>query len=126
MSTTYHCPSCDSTEVFSTHEQAFMVNTDQHYLHMVKAHDSDAKAGCRDCDWRGQRGQLVERTPKVIWRYRPVHWSDLRTGRVLAWGIERRKDKGQYRPIGYEGSPHPFKTKAEAQAVCDRLNKEQP
>jgi hypothetical protein len=28
---------------------------------MVKAHDSDAKAGCLDCNWRGERHQLKEK-----------------------------------------------------------------
>lgn len=59
---TYHCPGCGSEEVFSTHEQAFMVNTCDHYCHMVKAHDSDAKAGCVDCDWRGERKDLKEKS----------------------------------------------------------------
>ena len=55
---TYHCPECGSPEVFSTHEQAFMVNTNDHYCHMVKAYDSDAKAGCTECNWRGERQHL--------------------------------------------------------------------
>lgn len=57
---TYRCPKCDSDQVFSTHEQAFMVNTGDHYCHMVKPQDSDAQAGCLDCNWRGQRQQLKE------------------------------------------------------------------
>ena len=55
---TRRCPACGSARVFSTHEQAFMVNTGEHYCHMVKAYDSDAKAGCLDCNWRGERHQL--------------------------------------------------------------------
>lgn len=58
---TYHCPECDSKEVFSTHEQAFMVNTNEHYCHMVKTYDSDAKAGCTECNWRGERRELKEK-----------------------------------------------------------------
>lgn len=57
---TYHCPTCGSAEVFSTHEQAFMVNTGDHYCHMVKEFDSDAKAGCLECKWRGERRELKE------------------------------------------------------------------
>ena len=57
---TYHCPECGSPEVFSTHEQAFMVNTNDHYCHMVKVHDSYAKAGCLGCNWRGERHELKE------------------------------------------------------------------
>ena len=57
---TYHCPECESAEVFSTHEQAFMVNTGEHYCHMVKTHDGDAKAGCTECGWRGERQHLRE------------------------------------------------------------------
>jgi hypothetical protein len=53
------CPECGSDEVFSTHEQAFMVNTGDHYCHMVKTQDIDSKAGCCECDWRGERHQLA-------------------------------------------------------------------
>lgn len=56
----YRCPKCDSQDVFSTHEQAFMVNSGEHYCHMVKAHDSDSKAGCLQCNWRGERHELKE------------------------------------------------------------------
>lgn len=62
---TSRCPECDSARVFSTHEQAFMVNTGEHYCHMVKAHDSDAKAGCLDCNWRGERHQLKEKIDEL-------------------------------------------------------------
>jgi len=58
------CPECGSEHVFSTHEQAFMVNTGDHYCHMVKTQDSDSQAGCIDCDWRGKRSQLTERVIK--------------------------------------------------------------
>jgi hypothetical protein len=53
------CPECGCEDVFTTHEQAFMVNTGDHYCHMVKTQDPDSKAGCLDCMWRGERSQLV-------------------------------------------------------------------
>lgn len=59
---THQCPECGSKQVFSTYEQAFMVNNGEHYCHMVKAHDNDAKAGCLDCNWRGERHQLKEQS----------------------------------------------------------------
>ncbi|MDP2074600.1 hypothetical protein [Hydrogenophaga sp.] len=59
---TYHCPECGSDRVFSSHEQAFMVNTGDHWCHRVKPHDPEANAGCLDCDWRGRRDQLKEPT----------------------------------------------------------------
>lgn len=58
---TYVCPECGSEEVTATAEQMFMVNTGDHYCHSVKSHDYDAKAKCLSCDWKGQRGELVEK-----------------------------------------------------------------
>jgi len=59
---TYHCPVCGSDRVHSSHEQAFMVNTGEHYCHMFKTQDPETNAGCLECDWRGQRFQLKEQT----------------------------------------------------------------
>lgn len=58
------CPACGSFEVTAASEQMFMVNTGEHYCHRVKAHDSDARATCLDCDWVGIRDQLVEEKSK--------------------------------------------------------------
>ena len=33
------CPSCDSDRVTLTHEQKFMANTGEHYLHSVKTQE---------------------------------------------------------------------------------------
>lgn len=60
---TYQCPVCASEEVYAVHEQAFMVNTHEHYCHMVKTQDPDAKAGCTSCRWVGLRMQLREKQP---------------------------------------------------------------
>ena len=65
MSTTLHCPECDSTEVTVTAEQAFMVNTDEHYCHSVKTHDENAKVRCLECQWTGARRQLVGHEQKA-------------------------------------------------------------
>lgn len=54
------CPECGSGKVFSTSEQMFMVNTFEMYCESVKPHDSDAQAGCLECNWRGRRDQLKE------------------------------------------------------------------
>ena len=56
---TLSCPSCESSKVTLTHEQAFMANTGEHYCHSVKTHDDNAKASCLDCLWEGERRQLV-------------------------------------------------------------------
>lgn len=58
---TYVCPNCGSGDVAVTEETMFMVNTMEHYCHSVKAHDSDAKATCLDCQWRGRRDHLIKR-----------------------------------------------------------------
>lgn len=60
METLLRCPECDSPEVTVTAEQAFMVNTGEHFCHSVKTHDANATAKCLDCDWVGQRSQLKE------------------------------------------------------------------
>jgi hypothetical protein len=44
------CPDCNSSNVTVTEEQMFMVNSLEHYCHSVKAHDSDTKADCLDCN----------------------------------------------------------------------------
>lgn len=60
MNTTYRCPNCGSTEVYSSHAQGFMVNTGEHYCHLVKTHDPESYAGCTECEWRGTFDDLKE------------------------------------------------------------------
>jgi hypothetical protein len=58
-------------------------------------------------------------------KYRPVHWSDINQpgAPIVGWGLERKKaGERYYKPVGYKGEIHPFKTKKEAQAVCNDLN----
>lgn len=63
--TVLSCPSCESTKVTLTHEQAFMANTLEHYCHSVKVQDDNAKASCLDCQWEGERRQLTETVSPV-------------------------------------------------------------
>lgn len=56
------CPDCGSDQVIVYEEHAVMANTFEHYCHSVKAYDPDAKARCLECDWRGQRQDLKERS----------------------------------------------------------------
>lgn len=56
------CPKCKSTQVYSSHVQAFFVNTDEHYCHLVKPHDDDSPSGCVNCGWRGLLKDLVQPT----------------------------------------------------------------
>ena len=53
------CPECGSDKVTVTAEQAFMVNTGEHYCHSVKTQDSDAKARCLACGWVGEHKDLA-------------------------------------------------------------------
>lgn len=53
------CPSCESPEVVLTAEQMFHANTFEHYCHSVKTHDSGATAKCLECNWVGERHQLL-------------------------------------------------------------------
>ena len=56
------CPHCDSDQVIVVEEHSVMANTFEHFCHSVKAHDPDAKARCLECNWRGQRQDLKERS----------------------------------------------------------------
>lgn len=61
--TTYTCPECGSDQVTTAHIQKFMVNSGDHWCHSVKTHDSYSPADCLDCDWSGERSQLIEVEP---------------------------------------------------------------
>lgn len=52
------CPECHSRQVVTTYEQMVDANTFDHYCHSVKAHDSDSKAQCLECNWTGERKDL--------------------------------------------------------------------
>lgn len=49
------CPECDSNNLIVTEETAFYLNGMHYFCHSVKAHDSDAKVECLDCNWKGFR-----------------------------------------------------------------------
>ena len=53
------CPECGTDMVIIREEHSVMANTFEHYCHSVKAHDPDAKARCLDCNWKGERKDLV-------------------------------------------------------------------
>lgn len=60
-------------------------------------------------------------------KFRPVHWSDISKlgAPIIGWGIEEKPaGKLRYIPRGYNGEVHPFKSKKEAQTVCDSLNEQ--
>lgn len=54
------CPDCGSDQVVTEYHESIFVNTDEHYCHSMKAHDSDSPARCLDCRWSGIRANLVE------------------------------------------------------------------
>lgn len=54
------CPDCGSQNVTLSHVQTFMANTLEHYCHSVKTQDGNSRSMCLECDWEGQRFQLVE------------------------------------------------------------------
>jgi hypothetical protein len=54
------CPECHTEQVVVYEEHAVMANTFEHWCHSVKAHDSDAKARCLECEWTGTRAGLHE------------------------------------------------------------------
>lgn len=53
------CPVCESTYVTTAHIQMFYVNSGEHYLHITKTYDADSPALCIDCNWEGQRKDLI-------------------------------------------------------------------
>lgn len=60
-------------------------------------------------------------------KFRPVSWSDIHKpgAPIIGWGISRKAPgEHRYKPCGYQGDIHPFKTEKEAKATCDRLNLE--
>lgn len=59
------CPDCRSSQVTVTEEHAFFANSGDHYCHLVKMHDDDAKAGCLRCEWSGHRRDLLAAAPEV-------------------------------------------------------------
>lgn len=54
------CPECGSTEVTVSEVLTIMINTYEHYCHSVKAHDSDAKVRCLECQFEGEVKDLKE------------------------------------------------------------------
>jgi hypothetical protein len=54
----YKCPKCESTKLLVYEETSFELNGMKYFCQSVKAHDSDAKVICMDCNWQGQRGQF--------------------------------------------------------------------
>lgn len=60
---TYQCPDCEGSNVFGTSEQMVKLNTGDMYCENVKPYDSEAKAGCLDCNWHGRVHQLWEIEP---------------------------------------------------------------
>jgi transcription elongation factor Elf1 len=55
----YTCPMCNSDRITVTEEHVIMINTLEHYCHSVKAHDSDAKVSCLECNWSGIKQDLL-------------------------------------------------------------------
>lgn len=55
----YLCPGCRSEKLLVYAATAYEVNTGDFYCHASKTHDSDADASCLDCNWRGQRMDLI-------------------------------------------------------------------
>lgn len=56
----FTCPNCQSENVIVRAETSYFVNSGDFYCHSVKTHDGDAKSMCLDCNWGGQRQELIE------------------------------------------------------------------
>lgn len=54
----FRCPCCNSEEVTVALVQSFMANIMEHYCFSYKPQDSDAPAGCTECNWQGTRADL--------------------------------------------------------------------
>lgn len=53
------CPECYSSDVYTEYHQMVNANTLEHWCHSVKAHDNDSPASCGNCNWRGERIDLI-------------------------------------------------------------------
>ena len=53
----------EAKELMEDQKKMIYVNSDDHYCHSMKAHDSDSPATCLDefCGWRGIRANLIEK-----------------------------------------------------------------
>lgn len=60
MKILYECPDCGSNLLHVYEETCYDLNSGDFYCHSVKAHDHDAKVVCQDCDWDGERRELVK------------------------------------------------------------------
>jgi hypothetical protein len=54
------CPNCESSNLVVRVETLFYINTDEHYCHSVKHQDQNAKCRCLDCEWDGERKNLLK------------------------------------------------------------------
>ena len=54
------CPACGTQEVVVKAVTSYMVNTGEFYCHSVKTYDSNAKAMCLECDWEGERDDMLQ------------------------------------------------------------------
>jgi transcription elongation factor Elf1 len=121
------CPECGHEKVLVETITTVDANTFEHYCYSVKAHDSDAVARCTNCEWTGRRDQLKEVLPAGTFsydKYRPLKWTDISSPDKPTWGIElKQAGERKYKPVGYQGSINPFKTKKAAQKVCTALER---
>jgi hypothetical protein len=53
------CPQCNSDMVTVEWITEYMVNSGDHYCHIMKTHDPDTRAHCLSCGWNGYRMNLV-------------------------------------------------------------------
>lgn len=54
------CPNCDSKSVLVKVVSCYMVNSGAFYCHSTKAQDPKAETKCLNCEWEGERRELID------------------------------------------------------------------
>lgn len=60
MSIIFVCPECEGKKVLVASIQKWEINSGDFYCHSIKTHDSYAPVNCQDCDWTGERHELLQ------------------------------------------------------------------
>ena len=55
----HRCPDCGGTHLLVYEKTAWWLNTMEFFCHSVKVQDDDAEVYCTECNWKGERKELI-------------------------------------------------------------------
>lgn len=61
----YFCPDCNGDRVLVRGEMLYHANGCDLWCETVKPWDSDAHANCQDCEWKGFRRDLIDKSEEI-------------------------------------------------------------